>query len=94
MTQTAQRKVGVYVLIAINVMAAIGLIYTTHLVRQSTSELQALREQSYQLDAEYGRLLLEASSIGSHARVEDMAIRELGMQVPKGSQVVVIEVKP
>ncbi len=94
MTVKSKPKASVVLLAIVNIASAIGLVYTTHLVRQSTAELQALREQSYQLDAEYGRLLLEASTLGSHARVEAVAVDQLGMQIPKQEQVEVIEVQP
>jgi len=91
--KTVRAKIAVSVLIAVNIASALGLVYTTHLVRQSTAELQHLRSESYNLDAQYGRLLLESSALGGHARIDSLAA-EMGMVEPDENQVVIVEVKP
>jgi len=91
--KTLRAKVVVTALVVVNIASALGLVYTTHLVRQSTAELQQLRTESYDHDAQYGRLLLESSALGGHARIDALAT-EMGMIEPAENQVVIIEVQP
>ncbi|MDT8397169.1 MAG: cell division protein FtsL [Pseudomonadales bacterium] len=71
--------------------SAISVIYSTHESRQLLNELQQLKNKRNDLQAEWGRLLLEQSSMVSQGRIEAIAIEELGMEVPAMKDVVVIK---
>lgn len=71
--------------------SGLGVVYTTFSSRHLLNDLQQLEKQRNRLQVEWGRLLLEQSSLVAQGRVEDMAIAELGMEVPDLKQVVVIK---
>ena len=69
-------------LLAVLVACAIGLVTSQHRTRRLFSELERQQEHARELDIEYGRLQLEASTWGLHSRVERIAASSLGMRVP------------
>lgn len=71
-------------------MSAAAVVYTTHQGRVKTNALQELEHERNALQVEWGRLLLEQSSLVSQGRIETRAIRELGMKVPESGNVVIM----
>ena len=69
-------------LLAVLVACAIGLVTSQHRARKLFSELEREQNRSRELDIEYGRLQLEASTWGLHQRVEKIAAGSLGMRAP------------
>ena len=69
-------------LLAVLVACAIGLVTSQHRGRKLFSELEREQTRSRELDIDYGRLQLEASTWGLHQRVEKIANRTLGMRTP------------
>ena len=85
------RTVVLYGLLAVSVMAsAVMVIYVSHQNRQVFADYQALVGHRDELKAEWGRLLLEESSLAAHSRVEQIAANRLGMQVPEIKQVILV----
>jgi len=76
-------------LLALVTASGLGVVYVTYTSRHLLNTLQQLENQRNRLQVEWGRLLLEQSSLVALGRVEDMAIAELGMEVPDLKQVVV-----
>lgn len=72
-------------------MSAVAVVYTTHQGRVKTNALQELEHERNALQVEWGRLLLEQSSLVSQGRIEARAIRELGMKVPETGNVVIMK---
>ena len=70
------------VLVLLVVAAALAVVQSTHDCRQLYARLQVLESHRWQLDEEYGRLLLEQSTWAAHHRVERVATDELGMSPP------------
>ncbi len=68
-------------------LAVVGSAYES---RQLLNELQRLETRRNALQVEWGRLLLEQSSLVAQGRVEDIAVAELGMKVPAIQNIVVI----
>lgn len=64
------------------VVSAFGVIQTSHACRQLYAQLQILEAARWYMEEDLGRLLLEQSTWASHHRVEQVAVRELGMQPP------------
>jgi len=64
------------------VISAFGVIQTSHACRQLYAQLQILEAARWYMEEDFGRLLLEQSTWASHHRVEQVAVRELGMQPP------------
>jgi cell division protein FtsL len=57
-------------------------------------ELQKENELALQMDVEWGQLQLEQSTWATPARVEEVAVKRLQMQLPKNGQIQFIRVKP
>ena len=64
------------------VVSAFGVIQTSHACRQLYAQLQILEAARWYMEEDLGRLLLEQSTWASHHRVEQVAVRELGMAPP------------
>ena len=69
-------------LLAVLVACALGLVTSQHKARKLFSDLERERNRARELDVEYGRLQLEASTWGLHSRVEKIAGSALGMRAP------------
>ena len=67
-------------LLAVLVACAIGLVTSQHRARKLFTDLERENNRARELDVEYGRLQLEASTWGLHARVERIAKGALGMR--------------
>ena len=79
-----------YALLVLVLFSGLMVVKTTHENRFAFNELQVLREEVNQLDVEWGQLLLEQSTFGLDGRVEQKATRELQMQVPRISDIVMV----
>ena len=77
-------------LLAVLVACAIGLVTSQHKARQLFSNLEREQSRARELDIDYGRLQLEASTWGLHQRVEKIAAGTLGMRVPDPRRVRII----
>lgn len=71
-------------------ISGLMVVKTTHENRFAFNELQVLREEANQLDVEWGQLLLEQSTFGLDGRIEQKATRELQLQVPRISDIVMV----
>ncbi len=80
-----------WILLVLVLGTAVGVEYMTHQTRQLFSELQRMVRHEEILRADWGRLLLEMSTWGAHARVEKMAREKMGMDVPKLDDIEVIK---
>ena len=78
-------------LLAVLVACAIGLVSSQHKARKLFSELEREQNRARDLDIEYGRLQLEASTWGLHSRVERIATGALGMRPVDARRVRIVE---
>ena len=78
-------------LLLVLVVCALGLVTSQHKARKLFTDLEREQARARELDVEYGRLQLEASTWGLHARVEKVATGTLGMRVPDPRRVRVVE---
>ena len=69
-------------LLLVLVVCALGLVTSQHKARKLFTDLEREQARARELDVEYGRLQLEASTWGLHARVEKVAAGTLGMRTP------------
>ena len=67
-------------LLAVLVACALGLVTSQHNARKRFSELEREHARARELDVQYGRLQLEASTWSLHSRVERLATRSLGLR--------------
>jgi cell division protein FtsL len=79
-------------LLLVLVVCALGLVTSQHKARKLFTELERAQVRARDLDVEYGKLQLEASTWGLHARIERVATGTLGMRIPDARQVRVIDV--
>lgn len=70
--------------------SAVAVVTTKHLNRNLHIQLQKLQQEQDALHVEWSRLLLEQGTLGSDARVEQIAREKLGMTLPKPEQIKVI----
>ena len=77
-------------LLLVLVVCALGLVTSQHKARKLFSELERAQARARELDVEYGRLQLEASTWGMHTRVEKVASGALGMRTPDARRVRVV----
>ena len=73
------------------VMTALALVYVKHLQRQATTQLENLEQARAALNIEWSRLQLEESAIATPGRVERVARERIGMRLPAGEDVRVLE---
>lgn len=78
------------ILLAALTACALALVTSQHQARKLYVELQKEQDLAKQLEIEWGQLQLEASTWSTHARVERLATRTLGMRVPPASRVRVL----
>jgi cell division protein FtsL len=69
------------------VMTALQLVLVRHETRQRFVQLQGLAATRDRYNEEWGRLLLEQATWGTHARVEQIARNQLGMTVPAPAKI-------
>jgi len=74
-------------LLAVLIACALGLVTSQHRSRKLYVELQTEQALAKQLEVEWGQLQLEQSTWATHARVEQLATRSLGMRVPSAARV-------
>jgi cell division protein FtsL len=65
------------------------VVFTTFTTRHLLNNLQQLVQEQNHLQVEWGQLLLEQSSLVAQGQVEEIAISQLGMEVPAMDKVVV-----
>lgn len=76
------------------VLCALSVVTSQHKARKLFIELHKEKELAQQMDVEWGQLQLEQSTWATPARVEQVAVQKLQMQLPKNGQVRLIKVKP
>jgi cell division protein FtsL len=77
-------------LLAVLVACALGLVTSQHRARKLFSDLEREASRARELDIDYGRLQLEASTWGLHQRVQKVATGSLGLRTPDPRRVRVI----
>lgn len=77
-------------LVVLVVASSLAVSWSVHETRRLTSQAQQLQREHDRLQTEWGQLLLEHSTWGSYARVEQMARQQLGMTLPKPEQTVLV----
>jgi cell division protein FtsL len=80
-------------LLAVLVACALGLVTSQHRSRKLFSDFEREQARARDLDIDYGRLQLEASTWGLHQRVERIA-GALGLRAPDPRRVRIVPVEP
>lgn len=74
-------------LLVVNVCVAMGVVYSKHKSRVFHIELSELREESDELDVQWGRLQLEEGALSEYGRIERIATEKLGMKRPLDAEI-------
>jgi cell division protein FtsL len=80
----------VLVLLAANVIAAIGVVHARHQHRQLFVQLTRLAHERDELDIDFGRLQLEQATWAESNRIDQVARARLGMKFPEAGEIVVV----
>ena len=67
-------------LVILLVGCALSLVNAQYNARRLFIEIERAQSQARQLDIEWSQLQLDQSTLGKHARIEDVARREINMQ--------------
>ena len=78
-------------LTAITLVVIIDYIYLQHKTRNKFVELQTLIEQEHTLNADWGRLQIEHSTLVNNNRIETKAKKQLNMNSPESEQILSIK---
>jgi cell division protein FtsL len=92
-TKSVPRKSGLFMMSLLLLFLIVGsLIYVWSRIRviQTGYEISQTVKAGRSLSEENKRLKVEAAALKSYARIEKIAVQELGMSKPKLHQVVVI----
>lgn len=76
--------------VVLAVGSAVSVVYSVQVSRQLVNELQSLQRESERMQVQWGQLLLEKSTWGSYARVEQTARGQLDMYLPSVQEIVVV----
>ena len=82
------------VLLAALTACALALVTSQHQARKLYVELQKEQDIARALDVEWGQLQLEQGTWAMHARIEKIATRSLGMQVPPPARMRIVSPEP
>jgi cell division protein FtsL len=71
-------------------LTAVSVIDTSHRCRVMYARLQDLQLAQWNMQEQWGRLLLEQSTWASHHRVEQLARKQLKMRLPTTAELQVV----
>jgi cell division protein FtsL len=78
------------ILFAVLILIALGTVTAQHKSRKLYFELQQQQDAARQYGIEWGQLQLEQSTWAMHARIEQIAAKQLQMQVPDDKRIQVV----
>ena len=79
-----------FILFFVLIFSALGLVTSQHKARKLYFELQQQQDAAKQYETEWSQLQLEQSTWAMHSRVEELANKNLRMQVPDAKRIQVI----
>ena len=77
-------------LIAANVLSAVGVVFARHEHRQLFIAITKLEKARDELNIEFGRLQLEQATWAESNRIDQVARSRLGMKFPETGDIVVV----
>lgn len=84
------RATSFWLLVALTLVSAIGVVFVKHQNRKYFAELQRLQAVRDQMNMEWGQLQLEQSTWAAHGRVEGLAYSRLNMRIPPTEEVMIV----
>lgn len=83
-------RLTLVILAALVFLSAAGVVFSKHMSRSLYVELRALQQDRDNMEVEWGKLLLEQSTLATHGRIESVAGQKLGMEIPEIDSVVIV----
>ena len=80
-------------LLVVVVACAIGVITAQHRARKLFHDLEGEQATATKLDTEWTQLQLEQGTWATHKRVEQVAVKRLGMHAPDAATTVVVAIE-
>lgn len=74
-------------LLVMNVVTALGVIYSKHHSRMLFKKTRALSEAIDRARVDWGRLQIEESTLARYGRIEEIATKDLGMRLPEHNEI-------
>ena len=71
-------------------ISALSVVYTTNLQRMTLSQLAVAQQEAYQLEMQWGQLLLEHASLATPSRIQALAYEKLKMVLPDEKQTILV----
>ncbi len=81
----------VIVLLLLAALSGLMVAYVSYENRRLNNQIQQVLENRNTAQVEWGKLLLEHSTLTSPGRIEMIAAQSLGMEVPKTKQIEIIQ---
>jgi len=78
-------------LVVLLLIIIVDYIYLQHKTRNRFVQLQTLIEQEHNLNADWGRLQIEHSTLVNSSRIETKATKQLGMELPENEHILSIK---
>lgn len=82
-------RLNVLLLIAL-IGCALSVVTSQHKARKLFMSLQTEKERERKLDQEWRELQIEAQTLGTGKRIEQLAARDLGMVLPEAKKSVIV----
>ncbi len=82
------RPLSPVILLLVVVVSAVAVVAMKQHARALNTQAQELVAERERLEVEYNQLRLERGTIGAHARVGELAARQLDMKVPDNYAIV------
>ena len=73
--------------------SSLGVVYAKHQSRKLFIELDTLKKERDEMNAEWGRLQLEQSTLATHGRIETTAKKRLHMVTPEYDKILIVRPK-
>ncbi|MCL6415918.1 cell division protein FtsL [Aestuariirhabdus sp. Z084] len=71
-------------------VSALLVTYTAHLNRLAFNELMAERNSKHQAQVQWGQLLLQHSTLTTPSRIENLARKQLNMNIPHPKDTIMV----
>lgn len=84
--------VGTLLLAIIVLLSGLAVIYLADINRRLAISAEEVMNTQNQLHLEWGKLLLEQSTWSTQARIQNIAVQQLGMQTPTSGQTVMVKI--
>ena len=79
-------RMVVVCLVVINLVTAMGVIYSKHHSRMLFKQTRSLSNAIDRARVDWGRLQIEEGTLARYGRIEEIASEELGMRMPDHDQ--------